>query len=734
MHSDPAEGSTRDSTRAAQPAPVLPAQYYLDHFNEILTVIGERYEPVLEPRHREFIDQFKALPRPARCLYIRMLNRRGTVFDSSRFSYQEIEDIPVQVDTLLQSRFIRRVTVSDVDAWLPVLSKDRLLSLIGRQCSPDSYRRSWSKAALLEFALHILNRSHPEMQGAMQCYVMQLRTDQVGYLLFLYFGRFEQSLSRFTLRDLGVMHGNKFDSTREPRFHDRNTALNTWFYCRTLGEIKNLPATDEQEIVEKITHWPETRGEQAWLLRQQAIYQLGEQAERYGNKTGAEQIYAQATGWPASERRIRLLYGRGERDQARQMLENIIGDPDCDEEMLFAEDFYARKYRRKRTSKVTDLLRSGETLDVDESYRDMPEQGVAEILRNRGAAVFHTENRLWKTLFGLLFWGLLFEHDKARIYNNFEKRPADLDNGRFYQRFENEINGILDGLSDTRRTIKTLVATIGREYGKPNGIFHWHSHMLDELQLFLPVAPVTAVAAILRRMCQDFTGNRSGYPDLLVIEDNVARFVEVKAEGDQLRRNQLKQFVAMGEAGFPIAINRIRWAVNPHQVYVVVDIETTGRRSASNRITELAGIRMQNGKVIDTWQSLINPCRSIPSGITTLTGITDKMVGDAPLFPEIADSFRRFSEDAIFVAHNAGFDYGFIRDEYQRLEQFYQRPTLCSCIQMRKWYPGLKSYSLKNLCDEFGIELESHHRAMCDALAAGELLNLINERRLSSAV
>jgi len=169
--------------------------------------------------------------------------------------------------------------------------------------------------------------------------------------------------------------------------------------------------------------------------------------------------------------------------------------------------------------------------------------------------------------------------------------------------------------------------------------------------------------------------------------------------------------------------------VDPEQVYVVVDIETTGRRSASNRITEVAAVKLQHGEVIDRWQSLINPCRSIPRNITDLTGISNEMAADAPVFAEIAEDFRAFTEGAVFVAHNVRFDYSFIGDEYRRLQQTYQRPTLCSCAQMRKWYPGFKSYSLKNLCERFEISLESHHRAMCDAEAAAELLALINQKR-----
>lgn len=99
----------------------------------------------------------------------------------------------------------------------------------------------------------------------------------------------------------------------------------------------------------------------------------------------------------------------------------------------------------------------------------------------------------------------------------------------------------------------------------------------------------------------------------------------------------------------------------------MVDIETTGNWGNGDRITEIGAMRIRNHQVIDEWHSLINPQRSIPPRITQLTGITNAMVRDAPLFPQIADRFRAFMGDSIFVAQSVNFDYGFIAFEFERL-------------------------------------------------------------------
>ena len=105
------------------------------------------------------------------------------------------------------------------------------------------------------------------------------------------------------------------------------------------------------------------------------------------------------------------------------------------------------------------------------------------------------------------------------------------------------------------------------------------------------------------------------------------------------------------------------------------------------------------------------------------------MVADAPLFVEIADKLREYMAGCVFVAHNVNFDYGFIRAEYERIEQGFRMPKLCTVRQMRKAVPGLPSYSLANLTKHFGIDMTRHHRALSDAQAAAELLFIVNESR-----
>ncbi|MEM8894987.1 MAG: exonuclease domain-containing protein, partial [Bacteroidota bacterium] len=160
-------------------------------------------------------------------------------------------------------------------------------------------------------------------------------------------------------------------------------------------------------------------------------------------------------------------------------------------------------------------------------------------------------------------------------------------------------------------------------------------------------------------------------------------------------------------------------------MYAVIDVETTGGNAQYGKITEIA-IYLHDGlKVVDEFVTLINPECAIPPFITQLTGISNEMVQDAPKFYEVAKRIVEITEGNVFVAHNAGFDYNFIKWEFKRLGYHFERNTLCTVKLSRKIIPGRPSYSLGKLCGQFGIEINGRHRAGGDAFATVKLLEIL---------
>lgn len=161
--------------------------------------------------------------------------------------------------------------------------------------------------------------------------------------------------------------------------------------------------------------------------------------------------------------------------------------------------------------------------------------------------------------------------------------------------------------------------------------------------------------------------------------------------------------------------------------FAIVDIETTGGSPSRHRITEIAVVLMEDGEVLQEWQTLVNPEKPIPPRIVRLNGLTDELVQDAPTFEEVADQFNKLTEGAVFVAHNVNFDYAFLRNAFNRIKGKFTRKKLCTVRLARKLVPGLSSYGLDRLCSHFNIGNEQRHRALGDAKATAHLFAKLQE-------
>lgn len=161
--------------------------------------------------------------------------------------------------------------------------------------------------------------------------------------------------------------------------------------------------------------------------------------------------------------------------------------------------------------------------------------------------------------------------------------------------------------------------------------------------------------------------------------------------------------------------------------YAIVDIETTGGFASGSGITEIA-IRIHDGvSVIERYETLLDPQRGIPLSIQSLTGITDDMLWGSPTFDQVAHTIYELLNNRVFVAHNVNFDYSFVKHNLERAGYKYKAVKLCTVRMSRKIKPGLRSYSLGNLCADLGIPIENRHRAGGDAEATALLFTKLWE-------
>ncbi|MFZ2507608.1 MAG: exonuclease domain-containing protein [Steroidobacteraceae bacterium] len=165
-----------------------------------------------------------------------------------------------------------------------------------------------------------------------------------------------------------------------------------------------------------------------------------------------------------------------------------------------------------------------------------------------------------------------------------------------------------------------------------------------------------------------------------------------------------------------------------------VDLETTGGNALRDRVMEVGIVLLSGGHVVEEFSTLVNPGVRIPSAIQQFTGITEEMVAGAPPFAAVCEALLQRLEGRLFVAHNARFDYGFLRGEFRRLGHRFRAPVLCTVRLSRALTPAARGHNLDAVMDRYGIRCAARHRALGDAQVLAELLRIVCERWSPAAI
>jgi DNA polymerase III epsilon subunit family exonuclease len=173
--------------------------------------------------------------------------------------------------------------------------------------------------------------------------------------------------------------------------------------------------------------------------------------------------------------------------------------------------------------------------------------------------------------------------------------------------------------------------------------------------------------------------------------------------------------------------------------FVVLDVETTGLDPVNDRVCEIGAIKVQSGREVGRYHSLINPQRAIPAEASKKNGINDEMVKSAPTFPSIGPDLRRFLAGTVLVAQNAQFDLSFLNAEFQRAGASKLPVSAVDTVALaRAARPGLSSYRLDNLASAFGAKFSARHRSIGDcevtATVFRECVRLLRYRTVEELV
>lgn len=157
----------------------------------------------------------------------------------------------------------------------------------------------------------------------------------------------------------------------------------------------------------------------------------------------------------------------------------------------------------------------------------------------------------------------------------------------------------------------------------------------------------------------------------------------------------------------------------PKRSFVITDIETTGPKKGYDRIIEIAAVKVQNGKVVESFESLVDPEIPIPRIISNLTGISSKMVDKQPTILNVLPKYLEFLGKDIFMAHNSSFDFNFIKSETERLglQSISKNMRICTLKIADRLLPHVRARGLNGLAKYFNYSIHGRHRAMSDVLA-----------------
>ena len=225
-----------------------------------------------------------------------------------------------------------------------------------------------------------------------------------------------------------------------------------------------------------------------------------------------------------------------------------------------------------------------------------------------------------------------------------------------------------------------------------------------------------------------------GHPAIAITDHGVVQaFPEVMNAVDKIRKDDPEFKAIYGVEGY--FINDMLPAVKGQTDavidgrYIVFDLETTGLSNASERIIEIGAVKVENGQIIDSFDTFVDPEKAISPEITRLTSITNEMVAGAPTESEALEQFFHFCDGCdIFVAHNADFDMGFLRTAIRRCGREEDPVQIDTLVMGRAMYPELRKHKLDTLAEHMGVEQKHHHRADDDARVLAEIfLKMLDE-------
>lgn len=545
----------------------LPPKYYLDNFQQVLGFVSDMYGHMLSEAEQSFIARFSALPEDARCLFIRFANRRGVFFRVSRLSYPEIEALPAMLQLLQEKGFAEPLQPAHwlyAHDMLNVFTKPELCRWYKPHLKEVAVSKLKKPELVSWLAEHVPWLSLWETIAKQEAVIKHCYEQELEMLKFLFFGHLGGEMSEFVVRDLGVVRYEQPDAERlVAKFACRKEAEDKYFISAAYQKFRELR---EEGSAESLYSWF-----MRWCARGAGLEgdaratfdrlcnKLGRLLERHKMPEWALEVYAYTQVAPVRERRVRLWQKLGQSQQAEALCQQILSNPQNAEEQFFATDFLSRIGKKRVRKSTTEHLKLAEVVDVEVTYRYEVEKGVMRTLEKEGKEVMYSENYLWRSLFGLVFWDIIFDFDAPVFHSPLQRFPSDLFLPNFIDQRRDALEERLDGLKTAGKLKKHIQQTYDAKWGLGNPLVGWHDNTLPLVLAACKKLKPNQIAAVLMEMARNLKENGRGFPDLFAWTKKEYAFIEVKSPNDTLSGQQLYWLQFFEQQGIQAQVLRVNW-------------------------------------------------------------------------------------------------------------------------------------------------------------------------------
>ncbi len=543
---------------------ILPPRYYLDYFNYLLDFVQDKYRHILAEKEWRFLRKYYALSEDAQCLFIRFTNRKGVFFRTEKLVYEEINDIPGCLQELVNKEFAEYLQ-PDHTAFLSelfqMLNKSELLQL-----SSDKSLKSRPKQEIIDILRESLDPVEILNEVKTNLKVIKVNFEfETTFLKFLFFGNRYMDMTEFVVRDLGFVQYFQHDEDKlVARFDTRKDAEDKWMITDQADLFEQLKNT---ETAEKLFDWFDTFTDSITELSEVAKpalerlrLKVGRHLERMKALELAVEVYKHCQLPMAKERRVRCLVSLNNNEEAMALCEDMLQNSSNADEHFFARDFSERilkKSTSRRKKLTTTKLHEAEQITIPAVYRGQVELGTIEHYLQEGKYAIFSENHLWRGIFGLVFWDIIFDPALVAFHHPFQRRPSDLHLPDFYEKRKEAVHRHLESFVEVEDLLVFMRNNYVKFEGLANPFVIWMEGIWEAIHMATVRIGLEKLRPILIHICKDIAENSRGFPDLFVWDDTGYEFIEVKSPTDNLSNRQLYWLGYFEENGINARVLRV---------------------------------------------------------------------------------------------------------------------------------------------------------------------------------